>query len=908
MALTPMMQQYLSIKQQYQDALLFFRLGDFYELFFDDAMVASRELEITLTGRDGGAEERIPMCGVPYHAAEGYIKRLIEKGFRVAICEQMEDPALAKGIVKREVIKVITPGTHLDDSEQDPLFLAAWLPHPDPSGSLHALAFACVMTGDIYLDDQLTLSDILEYMNKYRPVELVIPNQLDPKVVDAVVNHLLRQASIAKVEDPFSDESPSGVVRKQFGSDVFAVSGFPEESIAWHACGYLLNYLNKTQKKVLPHLKNPVRLKQSSQLLIDSFTRRNLELFETIRDRKKEGSLFGVLDRAVTAMGSRMIKQWLLNPLNRVYDIQKRLDAIQELMEQFILREDLKRTLRNVYDLERLVAKLSYGTANARDLIALCQTLQQFPLLGDLLAQMKSETFLEIRRHLEGFEDLADRIERAIVPEPPTGLKDGGIIRDGYDEELDRLRLIAREGKHWIAQLERKERDRTNIKSLKIGYNKVFGYYIEVTKSNLALVPDDYERKQTLANAERYVTRELKQREAEILHAEDRLMELEYTLFLQIRDMAAEYMSQLQLAATALANLDALYSLATVAAEHDYVRPIVDQSDVIEIKDGRHPVVEQMLRDSKFVANDTLLNGTDRQIMLITGPNMAGKSTYMRQVALITILAHMGSFVPAKYARIGLVDRVFTRIGAADDLAGGQSTFMVEMVELANILKHATPKSLVILDEIGRGTSTYDGISIAKAVVEFLHGSKTVGAKTLFATHYHELTVLGEELPGVQNFSTQVQDTGDTIVFLRKIVPEPADRSYGIHVAKLAGLPPDVLNRANEILQELESSAVLPAPADSLATVSDAYLETAAAAQPAEVTHAAQLSFFHGLEERVEDRSDLGADRRTDRSSEQEAKVVERLRKLDLIRMTPLEAMNELFALQQQLRKGQKDR
>ncbi|UOF89438.1 DNA mismatch repair protein MutS [Fodinisporobacter ferrooxydans] len=893
MALTPMMQQYLSIKEAYKDTLVFFRLGDFYEMFFDDALQASKELEITLTGRDAGLEQRVPMCGVPYHAAEGYIKRLVARGFKIAICEQVEDPAEAKGIVRREVVRVITPGTYLDDGNQESIFIVTIVSPADcPDSGSFSACFVNVITGDVFVDDLLDEEAVVERLLAFQPVELVVTEHTYEQLKASFQQPNLQSITVTLHASLQSAANDQDVLCRQFGSSILEDAAVAGPGIRT-ACGILLDYIQNTQKRMLPHVKKPQRVNWKDTLILDACSRRNLELTETLRDGKKQGSLFGVIDQTITTMGSRLLKQWLLAPLQRAEAIARRQDAVEELMKDYLIRQDLKPLLRNVYDLERLTAKLSYGTANAKDLIALCQSLEQIPPIKLLIREFQSAEYNGIQKDLCDYEELMDRIAHAIVPDPPISLKDGGLIRDGYHPELDRLRLIAREGKTWIAELEREEREKTTIKSLKIGFNKVFGYYIEVTKTNVHLVPEQYERKQTLANAERYVTAELKQREAEILHAEERLTELEYELFVEVREYIVDHVDTLQRVAHALAKLDVYYALASVAAEHRYVRPVLDLSDVIEIHAGRHPVVEQMLQGRSFVANDTLLNCRDQQIMLITGPNMAGKSTYMRQVALLVILSHIGSFVPASYARIGLVDRVFTRIGAADDLAGGQSTFMVEMVELANILEHATPRSLIVLDEIGRGTSTYDGISIARAVVEYLQDRQQIGAKTLFATHYHELTELGHQLPGVQNFSTHVEDTGDSIIFLRKIIPQPADRSYGIHVAKLAGLPDAVLKRANEILTMLESKG------QSGKEVIGELAATATPIQQQEAEAPAQLSLFEGYTKKQE-HAKQREKAKEPRDALQED-IIQAIQTLDLIRMTPLEAMNQLFLLQERI-------
>ncbi|TCP59099.1 DNA mismatch repair protein MutS [Tumebacillus sp. BK434] len=898
---TPMMQQYMDTKAQAPDALLFFRLGDFYELFFDDAVTAARELEITLTGRGNGSDEKIPMCGVPHHSAENYVLRLVEKGYKVAICDQVEDASAAKGIVRREIVRVVTPGTVMESKalqEKANLYLAS-IVHKD---GVFGVSFCDLSTGELLVVEHADEQAMLDEMVRYQPAEVVVPAGEAESEYAKTVQELLRTVLTAGAEKTHRFDRAGETLRGHFGVISVESFGLAEHPLAVSAAGMLLSYLAATQKRSLSHLKMPSYITSDEYMTLDAFSRRNLELIETLRDKSKHGALLGLLDETVTAMGGRLLRRFVERPLANKQRIEERLDAVGELYDQLLLREDVRQLLDLVYDLERLVARVAYGSANARDLQAIGSSLSILPHLKERLAGTGAGLLQHIAGRIEDFGPVVDLIERAVVDEPPVSLKDGGVIRDGFDEYLDTLKQASREGKQWIANLEATEREKTGIKSLKVGFNKVFGYYIEVSRTNVQYVPDTYERKQTLTNGERYVTPELKEKESLILEAEEKLLDLEYQTFVGVRDEVATWLLKIQQAAEAIALTDVLQSLATVSAKRRYVRPVIATDDRIVISEGRHPVVEAMLKGEPFVANDTLLDNDSHQISLITGPNMAGKSTYMRQVALIVLLAQMGCFVPADHAEIGIVDRVFTRIGASDDLAGGQSTFMVEMVELANILHHATPKSLIILDEIGRGTSTFDGISIAQAVVEFLHRNPQVGAKTLFATHYHELTKFTESFAGVRHYSTHVQEQGDGIVFLRKILPQAADRSYGIQVAKLAGLPQEVLARAREILAELEHGKPEPKrgvyqPKDDLggamilrddvvreaATAYEADAPAAKKKQPSkETAPTMQLSLF------------------ADGTAEHP--VVEELKSLDVMKLTPLDAMNLLYQLQQKAR------
>ena len=810
--LTPMKKQYLEIKAQHPDCLLFFRLGDFYEMFDEDAKVAAEELNLTLTTRDRNKplEERTPMCGVPYHSAEAYIARLIAKGYKVAICEQTEDPAQAKGLVDREVIRVVTPGTLIEENlleEGKNNFLASLCATPAGAG----LCFGDISTGEVVLTffpAEGWANRAVNELARFAPREVLLsPGAADPALVDYGKNKLgcrIEQAG----EEAFALDRAWERVRRQFTQGLDQVPQGAEPAI--QAAGALLDYLYATQKTDLSYL-HTLRYYATGQFLeLDPVARRNLELAETLRGKEKKGSLLWVLDKTKTAMGGRLLRSWMDRPLIDPVAISRRLEAVGWLVDNAVEREELLQVLREIPDLERLISRIVYGTAGARDLVALAAGLERLPLLQNHLPGKSPSLLAKVRGGLEGLPGLTDLIARGIVDEPPFSVREGGLIRPGYHPDVDQLRELLTDTKGVIAKLEAAEKEKTGIKSLKVGFNKVFGYYIEVSKSYYDQVPEHYIRKQTLVNCERYITQELKDMEHTILSAQDRVVALEYQLFCQIRDQAAAQAPRVQEIAAAVARADVLASFAAVAAENDYCMPRVDNSDKLEITEGRHPVVEKMLKDSLFVPNDTYMDGKDHRAAILTGPNMAGKSTYMRQVALMVLMAQMGSFVPARSAHIGVVDRIFTRIGASDDLAGGQSTFMVEMTEVAELLKHATPRSLLILDEIGRGTSTYDGMAIARAVLEWCANPRRLGAKTLFATHYHELTVLEGQLPGVKNYNIAARKRKDEILFLRKIVPGGADQSYGIEVASLAGLPPKLIRRAREILQELESQEAAP--------------------------------------------------------------------------------------------------
>ena len=810
---SPMMQHYLETKKQYKDCVLFYRLGDFYEMFFEDAEIVSRELELTLTGKDCGQEKRAPMSGIPYHAADSYIAKLIEKGYKVAICEQVEDPKQAKGIVKREVIRVVTPGTVIEsnllEEKKNNYIMAIY-----KSGLYFGISVCDISTGE-FLATQIVehnnFARLLDEISRYSPAEIIVS--------DMMFNS---KTEIEKIKERFetyiskeSEESFDGEYELLSGMYNIIddknekIKNLSDKKLAIYAINALLKYLEDTQKTSLDHI-NTIKIYNTTRYMaLDINARRNLEITEKMRDKSKKGTLLWVLDKTSTSMGGRLLRRWLNDPLIDRKEINDRLDAVEELKDSIILRGDVIDALKKVYDIERLAGKISYGNANGRDMISLKNSVKQLPQIKKVLSTTGAGLLKEIYEYIDTLDDIYEIIEKSIVDEPPIGVKDGGIIKIGYDPEIDKLKLATTEGKKWILELESKEREQTGIKGLKVGFNKVFGYFIEVTKSNLSMVPDRYVRKQTLTNCERYITEELKNLENQILGAEERVVTLEYNAFCEIRSSIEKQIQRIQKTATLVSTLDVLVSFATVAEDMNYVKPEVDNGGVIDIKEGRHPVIEKMISNSNFVPNDTYLDEEGNRLAIITGPNMAGKSTYMRQVALITLMAQVGSFVPASYAKIGVVDKIFTRVGASDDLSMGQSTFMVEMMEVATILKEATKNSLVILDEIGRGTSTYDGLSIAWAVAEFIADKEKCGAKTLFATHYHELTELENKVEGVKNYSIAVKEKGEDIIFLRKIVDGGTDESYGVHVARLAGVPQVVTKKANEILQSLERRNVL---------------------------------------------------------------------------------------------------
>lgn len=876
--LTPMMKQYMQTKEEYKDCILFYRLGDFYEMFFDDALTASKELEITLTGKNCGLEERAPMCGIPYHAVDSYLNRLVSKGYKVAICEQVEDPKTAKGIVKREVIRVVTPGTNLDTQGLDETknnYIMCIVYMADRYG----LSVADVTTGEYLVTELDSQTKLMDELYKFMPSEIVCNEAFYMSGLDLDdLKNRLHMAIYSLETWYFDDALCRETLQEHFKVASLEGIGLSEYECGMIASGALLKYLEETQKNSLSHMSRLTRYATGNYMVLDSATRRNLELVETLREKQKRGSLLWVLDKTKTAMGARTLRKYVEQPLIDKESIVKRLDAVAELKDNAICREEIREYLNPVYDLERLVGKITYQSANPRDLIAFQSSLSMLPSVKCILKDMESDLLKEIYEELDPLEELCDLVGRAIQEEPPLAMKEGGIIKDAYNEEVDRLRKAKSEGKNWLADLETKEREKTGIKNLRIRYNKVFGYYLEVTNSFKDLVPDYYTRKQTLANAERYIIPELKELEDTILGAEDKLCALEYELYCEVRNTIAAELTRIQRTAKAVAKLDVIASLALVAERNNYVRPKINEKGVIDIRDGRHPVVEKMIPNDMFIANDTYLDDKKQRISIITGPNMAGKSTYMRQAALIVLMAQLGSFVPASSANIGLVDRIFTRVGASDDLASGQSTFMVEMNEVANILRNATSKSLLILDEIGRGTSTFDGLSIAWAVVEYISNSKLLGAKTLFATHYHELTELEGKISNVNNYCIAVKEKGDDIVFLRKIVKGGADKSYGIQVAKLAGVPDPVINRAKEIVEELVTADITGKVKDIAVQGSETKKKTQKKLDEVDLT---QFSLFDTVKD---------------------DDVLNELKELDISHMTPMDAMNKLYQLQNKLR------
>ncbi|NLC87366.1 MAG: DNA mismatch repair protein MutS [Clostridiaceae bacterium] len=810
---SPMMQEYLKTKEEYKDCILFYRLGDFYEMFFDDAIRVSKELELTLTGKLCGQEERAPMCGIPFHAADTYIARLIERGYKVAICEQLEDAKQAKGMVKRGVIRVVTPGTVIEsnllDENKNNYIMSIY-----KTGLYFGVSVCDISTGDFRTTEIIqdnNFSKLLDEISRYNPAEIIVnPFMYDSLEEISTIKERF-EVYISRVKEESFLQNEINLLDKYLFIDDHEdkIDNLEDKNIAVASINGLLNYLLETQKTKLDHINKIVIYNITKYMALDISARRNLEITEKMRDKSKKGTLLWVLDKTSTSMGGRMLRRWLNDPLIDVWEINNRLEAVRELKNNNMLRGDIIDCLKKVYDMERLAGKISYGSANGRDLVSLKNSTKQLPEVKKVLENCKSNLLHELYENLDELKDIHDLIEEAIIDEPPMTIKEGGLIKIGYNEEIDHLKQATTQGKIWILELEAKEREITGIKGLKIGFNRVFGYYIEVTKSNISLVPDRYIRKQTLTNGERYITEELKNLENQILGAEERVINLEYNAFTEIREDIEGKIKRIQKSAEVISNLDVVCSLAIVAEDMNYQEPIVDNSGIIDIKDGRHPVIEKMLSAGSFVQNDTYLDKQDSRLAIITGPNMAGKSTYMRQVALITLMAQVGSFVPASSARIGVVDKIFTRVGASDDLSMGQSTFMVEMMEVANILKNATSNSLVILDEIGRGTSTYDGLSIAWAVSEYIADKEKSGAKTLFATHYHELTELENKLEGIKNYSIAVKEKGEDIIFLRKIVAGGTDESYGVHVARLAGVPKDVTKRANDILHSLERKNIL---------------------------------------------------------------------------------------------------
>ena len=873
---TPMMQHYLKTHEEYKDCILFYRLGDFYEMFFDDAKVVSKELELTLTGKSCGAEERAPMCGIPYHAAETYLTRLVKKGYKVAICEQVEDPKLAKGMVKREVTRVVTPGTTLnaqalDETKNNYIMCIAYI------GDHYGISSADITTGDYYVTEVDSERKLLDEVNKYQPTEIICNEAFYISGID-IDDMKNRMGIVIYSLDAwyFSDETAQMTLKDHFKVRDLEGLGLADYDSGVVAAGALLKYLYETQKTTLSNLVAIHPYTTGKFMIIDSSTRRNLELVETLREKQKRGSLLWVLDKTRTAMGARTLRSFVEQPLIERTEIEERYDAIDEFNTNAITREEIREYLNPVYDLERLITRVTYQTANPRDLIAFRNSIHMLPPIKTLMSDFQSPLLKRLYEQLDTLDELYELIERSITEEPPLTLHDGGILKEGYNEEVDRLRKAKTDGKSWLADLEAKEREKTGIKNLKIKYNKVFGYYLEVTNSFKDLVPDYFTRKQTLANAERFITPELKELEDVILGAEDKLIVLEYELFREVRQKVADEVVRIQKTAKAVAQIDVFASLATVAEQNNYCRPKLNEKGLIDIKDGRHPVVERMIQNEMFVANDTYLDNGSNRVSIITGPNMAGKSTYMRQSELIVLMAQIGSFVPAKSAKIGIVDRIFTRVGASDDLASGQSTFMVEMSEVANILRNATSNSLLILDEIGRGTSTFDGLSIAWAVVEHISNPRLLGAKTLFATHYHELTELEGKLNSVNNYCIAVKEKGDDIVFLRKIVKGGADKSYGIQVAKLAGVPDNVIERAKEIVEELSNN---------------------------DITEIVQNISAEGSSKRSKPKLDeVDLEQISLLDTMDNDTILNELKELDLGQMTPIEAMNKLYELQNKVK------
>jgi len=868
--LTPMMQQYLSIKRKYPDAILFFRLGDFYEMFFDDARIASRVLDLALTARNKGGGEKAPMAGVPYHSADTYIARLIENGYKVAICEQLQDPEEASGIVERDVIRVITPGTVIESemlSEKENNYLVSLVRYQESLG----FSYIDISTGEFLVTE--------------------LPPEMEEKVWDEIDRI---QPKEVLIQEEFTDNRKYRLLEKQLGFfrniisngsiekayrlltehfQVHSLSGFGIEEMeaAILAAGEIIKFLKDTQKRELGHLNRLSYYSLNEYMVIDTATRRNLELVSTIREGRKRGSLINILDQTITSMGGRLIKKWVNQPLLEIKQIEKRLNALEELTGNYVYIQRIRNSLEGIYDLERILSKVTYGTANARDLYSLRLSLEKLPGLKDMLEGFTADFLVELKEQLDTLEDITTVLQKSLVDDPPVSVREGGLIKNGYNKELDELRVTRKGGKEWITNLQKTERERTGINSLKVGYNKVFGYYIEVTKSNLDKVPEDYTRKQTLSNSERYITPELKDKEALVLGAEERINELEYEIFVSIRELVGENLLRIKSTASVVATIDVLCSLGLVALENNYQRPELYNDSLIEIKEGRHPVVEKMVEEN-FVPNDTLLDGEKNRFIIITGPNMSGKSTYMRQVALIVLMAQIGCFVPAASARIGIVDRIFTRVGASDDLTTGQSTFMVEMNEVANIINNATNRSLVILDEVGRGTSTYDGLSIAWAVSRYINDPHKIGARALFATHYHELTRLEEIYEGIKNYNVLVEEDQEGVHFLHKIVPGRANDSYGIEVAKLAGLPRDIIENARFILNTLENGEELQIN------------------ESAPVAEKRQLALFEASD------------------NKQYRKIIEKLKKIDLMNITPLQALNILHELVEEARgEGEED-
>lgn len=877
--LSPMMQEYKKTKEQYKDCILFYRLGDFYEMFFEDAILVSKELELTLTGKDCGLEERAPMCGVPHHAVEMYLNKLVSKGYKVAIGEQVEDPKMARGLVKREVIRVVTPGTNfntsaLDETKNNYLMCIIYM------GDIYGVSVCDITTGDFYVTEVTSMRTLLDEINKFMPSEIICNHAFYVSGIDIDdIRERLNICVFSLESWYFDDAGAKKALLDHFKVHSLEGLGLMDLDTGSISAGALMQYLIQTQKNSLSQLTKITPYTTGKYMVIDTSTRRNLELTETMREKNKRGSLLWILDKTKTAMGARLLRSYVEQPLIEKEEIVKRQNAVEALLDSAIDREEIREYLNSIYDLERIISRIANKTANPRDFVAFQTSLSMLPHIRHVLNQFDDALLCDINEDMDELSDLAQLIADAITDEPPIMMKEGGIIREGYHEEVDKLRHAKTDGKTWLADLEAKERERTGVKSLKIKYNKNFGYCIEITNAykDSFEMPENYTRKQTLTNAERYITPELKEIEMMILGSEDRLFTLEYNLFVEVREKVAEHIVRIQKTAKAIAALDVFTSLSAVAEKNHYVKPKINEKGIIDIKNGRHPVVEQMMTNDMFVSNDTYLNNTGNRIAIITGPNMAGKSTYMRQSALIVLMAQIGSFVPAESASIGICDRIFTRVGASDDLASGQSTFMVEMTEVANILRTATPNSLLILDEIGRGTSTFDGLSIAWAVVEYISNAKLLGAKTLFATHYHELTELEGMIHGVNNYCIAVSEQGDNIVFLRKIIKGGADKSYGIQVAKLAGVPDHVIERAKEIALQL-SDADISKHAREIASTGSHSKKKQKKPDELEIS---QMSLFDTVKD--ED-------------------ILNELKELDIGNLTPIEALNTLYKLQSKLK------
>lgn len=873
---TPMMQQYLQTKEEYKDCILFYRLGDFYEMFFEDAQIVSKELELTLTGKNCGMEERAPMCGIPYHAVEVYLNRLVANGHKVAICEQVEDPKMATGLVKREVIRIVTPGTNtdmqaLDESKNNYLMCIVYL------ADKYGVSLADVSTGDYFVTEVDSERRLIDEIHKFSPSEIVCNESFYMSGIDIEdIKHRLGITIYALETWYFGDELAENTLKEHFKIKNLQSLGLLDYDCGVIAAGALLKYLYETQKTNLEHISAIHPYAVGKYMIIDSSTRRNLELVETLREKQKRGSLLWVLDQTKTAMGARLLRSYVEQPLIEKKEIEKRQEAISELNQSIITREELREYLNPIYDLERLVSRVTYLSANPKDLLAFRNSIGMLPPIKTLIAEFEGTLLQEIQAELDTLDELYELVNSAINEDAPISTRDGGLIKEGYHEEVDKYRDAKTKGKTWLAELEAKEREKTGIKGLRIKYNRVFGYYLEVTNSYKDLVPDYYTRKQTMTNAERYITPELKELEDMILGAEDKLVSLEYNLFCEVRNQIAEQVVRIQKTAKAVAKLDVFISLAVVADQNQYCRPQINENGVIDIKGGRHPVVEKMITNDMFIDNDTYLDHANNRISIITGPNMAGKSTYMRQTALIVLMAQLGSYVPASSAKIGIVDRIFTRVGASDDLASGQSTFMVEMNEVANILRNATSNSLLVLDEIGRGTSTFDGLSIAWAVVEHISNPRLLGAKTLFATHYHELTELEGKLNNVNNYCIAVKEKGDDIVFLRKIVKGGADKSYGIQVAKLAGVPDSVIERAKEIVEELSANDIMSV--------------------------AKKITVDTGCKKKTERLDEVDLTQMSLFDTVRDDDIIEELKNVDVGNLTPIEALNKLYELQNKVK------